>query len=659
MEYLDDAKIILDEFDGNIITVTGSIGKSTTTKVVVELLKKIEHNIYHCNICNMLNGISKKIVSTMPLDSSNAVFEVATNGGYNKTFEALSGTLSGKLLKPTISIFTTLAPSHMASVDSLEEMAQRKVSFLKEIPKNGYLIINRKTPCYEILTENLGVNILTYGDHAESDLKLMGFDYNQVNFSLEGLTYSFKVNHIPKEMQINFLGAILAVKTLYPEKWQATLEYFETHQPITGRGNRFSINYKGMDIHVIDDSHNANSNSIIMALENLKDLQTEGRKVVVLSEILESGKHSILEHQKVINKLDELDFDKVFLIGNVYRKIKHDYLIFDNVETLESKLFRLLKPNDTVLFKGSKNTGLNRYVRNKLLGNNGAKKANSKSQFLSIEDLANTNNVNRVFSNYMEKIAMQMGKKTERITNMIFKVGNVTFTGTSYNSPEVRLKCLDKFYIREYMNDDMPKQVFEPTKNMIIKPAKGSKAKGVLMGNYLEIPSGYIAEERIEGDVYRVLVVEGEVISVVKTIIPSVIGDGKKTVWELAQEIDFGDNHLYDVKVRGSLLGYVPKVDEHIKVHYIHNIEYGNFKEECLSTVEQSIIDLALKAVSKIEDLHVSGVDIIYSDKSHKLYLLELNHCPGVISHYFPHKGKPVDVLRKIVESGLKRIEIQ
>jgi len=114
-----------------------------------------------------------------------------------------------------------------------------------------------------------------------------------------------------------------------------------------------------------------------------------------------------------------------------------------------------------------------------------------------------------------------------------------------------------------------------------------------------------------------------------------------------------------DVKVRGSLLGYVPKVDEHVKVHYIHNIEYGNFKEECLSTVEQRIIDLALKAVSKIEGLHVSGVDIIYPEENNKPYLLELNHCPGVISHYFPHKGKPVDVLRKIVEKGLERINME
>lgn len=118
---------------------------------------------------------------------------------------------------------------------------------------------------------------------------------------------------------------------------------------------------------------------------------------------------------------------------------------------------------------------------------------------------------------------------------------------------------------------------------------------------------------------YRVILLNKEVKIIYGKERPVIIGDGKKTVKELA--IEFNEFFLHN-KVKNSL--YIPKLGERVELDYRYNLSQGaRLFIDIDSELKNKLIDIAKKVTSTL-NINFASVDIIHTTDN-KLLVLEAN----------------------------------
>ncbi len=230
---------------------------------------------------------------------------------------------------------------------------------------------------------------------------------------------------------------------------------------------------------------------------------------------------------------------------------------------------------------------------------------------------------------------------------------------------------------------------------VVIKPVSGNHGDGVFVNlkNPDELSEAYsltkkyedyqLVERYLEGDDYRVLLVDQEVVAVAKKISAHVIGDGSSTIKELIeltnQDPKRGDEHeniLTKIKLdeeaqmklesQGLNVDHVPEEDETIYLSDTANISTGGTAEDRTDDLHPSLKRI-LERVSKMLNLDLMGIDLIADDISKNVEeinwgIIEMNASPGLRMHIYPSSGEARPVGKKIIDhlypSGKGRIPL-
>ena len=117
-------------------------------------------------------------------------------------------------------------------------------------------------------------------------------------------------------------------------------------------------------IRVINDSYNANPDSVSAAIEVLRNMSCRGRRVLILADMMELGEYSEIGHRKVGEKAVQSKVDILITIGEKVKDIRQGALdndmkeeniyCFSSNNDAISNLRKILMPYDTVLIKGSR-----------------------------------------------------------------------------------------------------------------------------------------------------------------------------------------------------------------------------------------------------------------------------------------------------------------
>ena len=108
---------------------------------------------------------------------------------------------------------------------------------------------------------------------------------------------------------------------------------------------------------ILDDSYNANPQSVKAAIDSLK--QFSGKKVLVLGTMAELGKDSSKLHQEIGDYAREQNIDSLITIGQEAQCFKGSH--FDDIESIFNEINNYHK-GATVLIKGSRKMELNKLV---------------------------------------------------------------------------------------------------------------------------------------------------------------------------------------------------------------------------------------------------------------------------------------------------------
>src|SRR5690625_4395587 len=202
---------------------------------------------------------------------------------------------------------------------------------------------------------------------------------------------------------------------------------------------------------------------------------------------------------------------------------------------------------------------------------------------------------------------------------------------------------------------------------VVVKPTFGSLGKGVTTNiqsekelikavNHVKA-IGYedvIIEEYLEGEDYRIYVVDGEVVAATKRVPANVVGDGKQTIEQLIKEknklrkenpylrtklIEVDDNLIGTLQKQGLTLNDIPKEKEKVMLSSISNISTGGEPIDITDTISKDIKTVAINAINSIPGLVHGSVDAIV-DEEKNCKVLEINTTAGISIHIFPAKGK-------------------
>ncbi|MFC2104907.1 glutamate ligase domain-containing protein, partial [Bacteroidota bacterium] len=130
----------------------------------------------------------------------------------------------------------------------------------------------------------------------------------------------------------------------------------------TPRNNRSQFINTGKN-NLFLDAYNANPTSVELSVKNFASLDKSNTSVI-LGDMLELGTESINEHEKIVKLLQDFKFDKIILVGGIFKSLKvpEDYVQFENVNELMKWLLKNEIGNSNVLIKGSRGVQLETIV---------------------------------------------------------------------------------------------------------------------------------------------------------------------------------------------------------------------------------------------------------------------------------------------------------
>ena len=337
-----------------LIAVTGSNGKTTVKEMIWQILSR-EYPVLKSE-GNFNNQIGVPL-SLLKLSSSHrlGIFEMGMNS--RGEIQRLA-----EIIEPHIGVITNIHHSHVGFLGSLEEIKEAKaelIPLLNRDPAN-WLVLNNDSEWTPELSSRARCKVITFGIGQGSDVRAGNIQNHHgiMEFTLTSRKGKITIHlAIPGEYNLsNALAAcavalILGVPLPTMARALSNFQLSPMHSQIYLWGK-----YK-----VIDDSYNANPESMEEALKLLKE--TGGsRKIAILGDMLELGEMAEFFHYKIGSLMRELDIQALFALGKYSHKTVvgakeagiEEAFFFRDKKSLMEKLFTFLKENDCLLVKGSR-----------------------------------------------------------------------------------------------------------------------------------------------------------------------------------------------------------------------------------------------------------------------------------------------------------------
>ena len=348
-----------EEESGKLVAITGTAGKTSTKRVVGEVLKEFGKVGYSEG--NVTYHIQKTLFLSSGYDYR--IFEVS----------AYALNSAGNIVRPDVAVITSVGEGHSEKYGDVYDIFNIKTKVLTNIRPGGAAVVNSDIPFFSEVAEKISdkVSLVTYGEASWADYRLDSYDSKtgSVCATLHGRAVSFNTSLAGRHNAINMLGA-LAVFDALGVGVENCLEKLNSINPPRGRGDEFLAKLSKAEVRVINDCYNANPVSMKASLESFSQRHVaSGRKILVLGDMLELGKDSILHHLALSEIVNSSGFDKVFLVGehmaNLWPKLSPEIrgASFTSYKQVLPVLRRELEDGDNILFKSSNSVGLNKVVK--------------------------------------------------------------------------------------------------------------------------------------------------------------------------------------------------------------------------------------------------------------------------------------------------------
>ncbi|MES2995619.1 MAG: UDP-N-acetylmuramoyl-tripeptide--D-alanyl-D-alanine ligase [Verrucomicrobiota bacterium] len=337
------------QLDIPVVAITGSNGKTSTKDFTTAVLsRKFNVSATKRNLNNHI-GLPLMVLRTTP-EHTAAVWEMGMNH---------SGEIAPlcQIARPRYGIITNVGTAHIEFLGSRDAIADEKGTLARALPADGILFAPATCDYYQYFRDRTKAQIIPVGngrglvraenpkfsaDGTEFSLVIEGEGRTQVNLSVPG-----------KHMVTNaLLAAAVGWKLGVPlDEIAAGLS---SSALTSGRLNRYVCN----GVTIIDDTYNANPESMAAAIDTLADMPVtdDARRFIVLGRMGELGGHGPAAHIRT-GELAAKRGLRVIAAGEGAEGIAQgagDAPYFADLADAAAHAAAMAKPGDLFLFKGSR-----------------------------------------------------------------------------------------------------------------------------------------------------------------------------------------------------------------------------------------------------------------------------------------------------------------
>jgi UDP-N-acetylmuramoyl-tripeptide--D-alanyl-D-alanine ligase len=335
-----------------VVAITGSNGKTSTKDFTAAVLaRRFRVTKTEGNFNNHV-GLPRTILEATSRDEIG-VWEIGMN--HPGEIAALA-----KLAAPDVAIITNIGVAHIEFIGSREKIAEEKGALAEAVGTEGTVILNSDDSFSRSIALRASGKVVLAGTSAGT---IRASEINQTesgtDFTItEGAHRCRALVYVPGLHMVQ--NALLAVAA--GRLFGVSLEDCAAGLAAAPLAKaRLQIKQIG-GVEFIDDSYNANPDSMKAALRTLAELPTDGKRIAVLGEMRELGDELERGHREVGETAATLKIDQLIAIGDVAAAIadaaKHAGLEKTAVVPSTSEAAELLSeiaaPGDLVLVKGSR-----------------------------------------------------------------------------------------------------------------------------------------------------------------------------------------------------------------------------------------------------------------------------------------------------------------
>lgn len=338
-----------------VFAVGGSNGKTTTKELIASVLGTgFRVHMSRGNLNNHL-GVPLTLLQ-MPRDTGLAVVEMGIN--HPGEMELLTS-----IAMPTHGLLTNIGHEHLEFLHDLDGVAAAETKLYEYLDLHGgTCFINTGDPRLKRAAAGLARTV-PYGleecperGPCVRDVTLDAFGRPSFRLCSGSDSVLVALKLTGRHNVINALAAAVA-GSYFGLSLDSIREGLEKLQPASG-WKRMEFQEAG-GVMIVNDTYNANPDSVRLALDLLGELQCTGRKIAVLGDMLELGSSAELEHEKTGRYIQQSAIDMLFTFGDLSRLFGAENRSrlcghFRNRDELYRALAGIVASGDAVLFKGSR-----------------------------------------------------------------------------------------------------------------------------------------------------------------------------------------------------------------------------------------------------------------------------------------------------------------
>ena len=361
------------------IAVTGSSGKTTTKDLLFDLGNLIGPTVAPVGSYNNEIGMPQTILEC---DEKTKVLILEMGAREVGNIKKLC-----QIAKPDTSILLNIGSAHIEIFGSRELILKTKSEIIECLNAEDVAVLNHEDETFS--KQKTKAKVVSFG--------LSGADVSAKNVVLNDKAQaSYELEFEGKVSQVNLklVGAhqvsnSLAAAAVFLKKGLDIDLVAKTLSNSVAKSKwRMQVEVNSKNVTVINDSYNANPESMKAAIRTLKQAGADKKTFIIVGEMLELGSDSKQMHEEVADLIQKLDVKKTLVVGNG-AKIVSDYLSNNaykgrlefcmDIDSAISKTKEMVEINDVVLVKASRAIGLER-VANALMNDFSDNLTNTKNQ---------------------------------------------------------------------------------------------------------------------------------------------------------------------------------------------------------------------------------------------------------------------------------------
>ena len=333
-----------------ILALTGSNGKTTTKKLISAVLSQKFKTLTTKGNLNNHIGVP---LTLLELDSTHEVAVIEIGANHQGEISLLAS-----IAEPTHGLITNFGKAHLEGFGGVEGVIKGKQELYKNLfTREGVIFFNENDPiqveALKAYPSKVAYQLAQPKTSNRADALELIQESPTLRLRYQGLTFESPLFGAYNATNI---AAAMAIGAYFNVPLSSAAEAIASYIPSNMRSEIVELNGQ----RLLLDAYNANPSSMESAIRLYHSFNWS-KKALILGDMFELGEDAAAEHQKIVDLLNTLSFDQVYLVGLHFSAATSNFTTYRSTEDLLNQFPDELKEFN-LMIKGSRGMALERVI---------------------------------------------------------------------------------------------------------------------------------------------------------------------------------------------------------------------------------------------------------------------------------------------------------